>query len=66
DQVIVSGNLLLSTTIDCKPEDADLFNPPWLLFFGRNNRPKPNRTYSGKYVGGYSDHLPIYLRLNLK
>ncbi len=66
DQIIVSGNLLTSQKIDCKPEYADLFNPPWLLHFGRGNRPKPNRTYSGKYVGGYSDHLPVYLRLNLK
>jgi len=66
DQIIVSGNLLTSQTIDCKPEYADLFNPSWLLYFGRNNRPKPNRTYSGKYVGGYSDHLPVYLMLKLK
>jgi len=66
DQIIVSGNLLTSQTIDCKPEYADLFNPSWLLYFGRNNRPKPNRTYSGKYVGGYSDHLPVYLTLKLK
>ncbi|MDD2327711.1 MAG: endonuclease [bacterium] len=66
DQVIVSGNLLTSPTIDCKPEYADIFNPTWLLHFDRNNRPRPNRTYSGKYVGGYSDHLPIYLRLFLK
>jgi len=66
DQIIVSGNLLTSPAIDCKPENADLFNPSWLLYFGRGNRPKPNRTYSGKYVGGYSDHLPVYLRLNLK
>lgn len=66
DQIIVSGNLLTSTTIDCKPEYADIFNPPYLLYFGLNNRPKPNRTYNGKYVGGYSDHLPVYIQLNLK
>ncbi len=65
DQIIVSGNLLTSQTIDCKPEYADLYNPSWLLYFGRNNRPKPNRTYSRKYVGGYSDHLPVYLTLKL-
>src|SRR5690554_1886097 len=66
DQFIVSGNLLSSVKIDCKPEYADVFNPHYLLHFDRNNRPKPNRTYSGKYTDGYSDHLPIYLRIYLK
>lgn len=66
DQFIVSGNLLSSEKIDCKPEYADVFNPRYLLHFDKNNRPKPNRTYSGKYTDGYSDHLPIYLRIYLK
>lgn len=66
DQFIVSGNLLSSEKIDCKPEYADVFNPRYLLHFDKNNRPKPNRTYSGKYTDGFSDHLPIYLRIYLK
>ncbi|HLW10022.1 MAG TPA: endonuclease/exonuclease/phosphatase family protein [Fermentimonas sp.] len=66
DQFIVSGNLLSSEKIDCKPEYADVFNPRYLLHFDKNNRPKPNRTYSGKYSDGFSDHLPIYLRIYLK
>lgn len=66
DQIIVSGNLLTSNHIDCKPEYADVFNPSWLLYFGRSGIPKPDRTYSGKYVGGYSDHLPVYLKLFIK
>lgn len=65
DQIIVTGNLLLSHKIDCKPEYADIFNPPYLLHFDDQDRVRPNRTYRGKYTGGYSDHLPIYLRINL-
>lgn len=66
DQFIVSGNMLASEKIDCRPEYADVFNPRYLLHFDNNNNPRPNRTYSGKYTGGYSDHLPIFLRIYLK
>ncbi len=66
DQFIVSGNMLLSDKIDCKPEYADIFNPRYLLHADRKNRVRPNRTYNGSYTGGYSDHLPIYLRIYLK
>lgn len=66
DQFIVSGHMLLSEKLDCLPEYADVFNPKYLLHFDINNRPKPNRTYSGKYTGGYSDHLPIYLKIYLR
>lgn len=66
DQMIVSGNLLdnkkrISTTID----DAHVFDADFLLeddktFLGK----KTLRTYVGmRYLGGYSDHLPIYLDL---
>lgn len=66
DQIIVSGNMLSSDIIDCKPEYADIFNPSYLLHFDRNNSVKPNRTYRGRYTGGYSDHLPVYLNILLK
>jgi len=66
DQIIVSGSMLLSDTIDCKPAYADVFNPRFLLHFDRNKRVKTNRTFKGKYIGGYSDHLPVYLRTYLK
>lgn len=66
DQIIVSGNLLDSEIIYCKPEFADIYNPPYLLHFDANKRTRPNRTYRGKYTGGYSDHLPVYFYILLK
>lgn len=66
DQIIVSGNLLMSEKIDCKPEYADVFNPRYLLHFDRSQQAKTNRTYKGKYRGGYSDHLPVFLRVELQ
>jgi len=64
DQCIINQNLLnnqygLYTGFSF----TKIFSPEWLLTdesdgFGR----KPFRTYNGfKYIGGYSDHLPIYV-----
>lgn len=41
--------------------DADVFNPYFLQEWKRKYRGIPFRTYVGrKYLGGYSDHFPIY------
>lgn len=68
DQFTVSGNLLdNSNEYYIRSNQAYIFAPSWLLF----NHPKygliPNRTYaSGKWVGGYSDHLPVYFDIVFK
>ena len=47
------------------PHSLHIFDAPFLLqddeaWFGK----KPFRTYYGaKYVGGFSDHLPVYMDL---
>ena len=67
DQFIVSGSLLdkdekVFTTINY----VHIFNEDFLLepddgYFGF----RPKRTFSGyTYIGGFSDHLPVYLILN--
>jgi endonuclease/exonuclease/phosphatase family metal-dependent hydrolase len=61
DQMLVSGNLLKRT------KKATIFAPDFLLtsderWLGR----KPFRTYNGMtYQGGFSDHLPVYLDIDL-
>ena len=59
DHMIVSQMLLSHTT----PHSLKIFDAPFLLqddeaWFGK----KPFRSYYGaKYIGGFSDHLPIYM-----
>ena len=59
DHMIVSRPLLAHTT----PHSLHIFDAPFLLqddeaWFGK----KPFRTYYGaKYIGGFSDHLPVYM-----
>ncbi len=66
DQIIVSGELLNATTgLITKPESATVVNRSFL--FEKDEKyggKKPNRTYYGyTYKGGFSDHLPVLLRL---
>ncbi len=67
DQIIVSGSLLSANYgFKAKPENAKIITLPFLLeddkkFGGK----KPFRTYYGfTYNGGFSDHLPVLLKLN--
>jgi len=69
DQMIVSYNLINAKKgYFCEFNGGNIFNPKWLMY----KNPKtgdytPNKTYGGdSYYGGYSDHLPIYLRLKYK
>lgn len=66
DQMMISkGFLNPETGIGIKGNALKIFKEKFILF----KHPKyktwqPNRTYSGpKYHGGYSDHLPIYIKL---
>ena len=65
DQFIVSGSLLLSDKMECKPGNADVFNPRYLIYFNQQKQARPNRTYAKRYIGGYSDHLPIFMKCRL-
>jgi len=70
DQIIVSGALLNAKSgLSAKKENTYIFNADFLLTDDENFTGKINfRTYSGyKYLGGYSDHLPVFFDLdNLK
>jgi len=64
DQVIVSGYLLKKQNKLAVVNDrSTIFDAPFLLGKDEKNQGiKLQRTYYGfKYLGGYSDHLPIYV-----
>lgn len=60
DQAIINGNMYQDneglSLIDYK---MHIFKPEWILHKG-----VPNKTYGKYYYGGYSDHLPVYLKFN--
>ena len=68
DQFIISGNLFMEENpIQVKNNEAHIFKADFLLedddrYYGK----KPYRTNVGpRYIGGFSDHLPIYIDLIL-
>ena len=69
DQFVINQTLLKPTSkLSTKFELAKIFSPDWLLVDETNGLgQKPFRTYNGfKYLGGYSDHLPIYVDILFK
>jgi len=66
DQIIVSGNMLSRKKgLRTSTGDAGIFKADYLLFKTRSGEARPNRTMGDKYFGGYSDHLPVYVKLSL-
>jgi hypothetical protein len=66
DQIIVSGYMLSDTNgIHYQQGSARIFSPQFLLTQDEKySGLKTYRTYLGpKYIGGYSDHLPVYIDL---
>lgn len=69
DQFVVSGIFLLNKNeIHIINNSASVYAPQFLLDYDeKHGGLKPFRTYSGwKYLGGFSDHLPIYFDLYIK
>lgn len=66
DQLIVSGNTINSKSgLYISNSIASIYDADFLFRKGKGKSGKsPFQTYSGqKYLGGFSDHLPVYLDL---
>ena len=65
DQIIVSNNLLTGNDLSVYENKAHIMDAPFLLEEdSKYGGYKPFRTYLGfKYQGGFSDHLPVFIRL---
>ncbi len=68
DQLVVSANLLSpENRLMVKNNQAYIFKAPFLLKTNKNGLEVPFRTFIGqRYSGGFSDHLPVYLDLQVK
>lgn len=69
DHIVLSTALLdTSNNLYCLSSDVIIHESPWLMEDDpQNPGQKPWRTYAGpNYLGGYSDHLPVYVDLRVK
>jgi predicted extracellular nuclease len=66
DNMIVSEGLLSGKGFQYVEKSATIFKPDWLQEQNEKYKGSPWRTYAGsKYLGGYSDHFPVYLKLKI-
>lgn len=67
DQFIVSPAVLSNERLHYKANSVKFIRNDFQLYKSDKYGYLPNRTYSGiKYYGGYSDHLPVYMQLELR
>jgi|LauGreDrversion4_2_1035121.scaffolds.fasta_scaffold96264_4 predicted extracellular nuclease len=65
DHIFASGNVF-EGAISVQKESGTIHSFPYLLTEYKGQT-VPNRTYAGpKYLGGYSDHLPVSIKVVLK
>jgi len=64
DQIMVSSTLIMNSRPTYRFYQADVFKKSWMLEKEGKYEGYPFRTYAGNnYLGGYSDHLPVYILL---
>lgn len=68
DQMMASLGLINGEGIKIKSHRLTVHYDKKFLFYDKQRSIyRPNRTYSGKrYHGGFSDHLPVYVQLNIE
>ncbi|WP_162052357.1 endonuclease/exonuclease/phosphatase family protein [Pontibacter pamirensis] len=68
DQILVSKALLNDEAgLQYVRGSAGIYNPDFIKHMFGKYRGTPNRTFSGNlYLGGYSDHFPVYIQLRRK
>lgn len=64
DQILISHTFLNYEKGTHSFADAHIFNKQFLKQQSGKYKGMPYRTYAGKkYIGGYSDHFPVYIQL---
>lgn len=66
DQVIVSQSFFTDGSMTIDPTDVGVFDAPWLITTNAAGGTTTYRTFMGPaYKGGYSDHLPTFIDIQL-
>ena len=61
DQIIMSNNFMRLHDNSLRYHSSKIYNQHYLKEYKGRFKGNPFRTYAGrKYLGGYSDHFPVY------
>ena len=66
DQIIVSTALVAGHNgMKVTSNKETIVKKDWMLYHPKKGPARPNRTAAGKYYGGYSDHLPVFIDIEV-
>ena len=66
DQILFSRDFMVAKPGKHSYVEADIVNDRFLTEWSGRFKGNPFRTYAGRrYLGGYSDHFPVYIQLEL-
>lgn len=64
DQILLSENFFNCNESILQYDSAEIFNHNQLTTTEKNSAKRPFRTFAGtRYLGGYSDHFPVFIKL---
>ncbi|WP_071594874.1 endonuclease/exonuclease/phosphatase family protein [Pontibacter roseus] len=64
DQILISKSFLSGSGLEFVRGSATIHDPEFSKFTFGKYKDTPRRSYSGSlYLGGYSDHFPVYIKL---
>lgn len=67
DNLVVSEAVFDGKGMKTEEGKGNIFRSDWMIFTNKNGDKTPNRSYVGnKYVGGVSDHFPVYFKMIVK
>lgn len=67
DNLVVSEAVLNGKGVKVEGAKGNVFVNDWMVFTNKNGDKTPNRSFVGnKYVGGVSDHFPVYFKMIVK
>lgn len=67
DNLVVSETVLKGKGMTVEGGKGSIFSNDWMIYTNKNGDKTPNRSYVGnKYVGGVSDHFPVYFKMIVK
>ncbi|MFK5856972.1 MAG: endonuclease/exonuclease/phosphatase family protein [Bacteroidota bacterium] len=62
DQIIVSTAMLTGINgLKVNSQQQSVYTQDWMLYQPKEGPARPSRTAAGRYYGGFSDHLPVYI-----
>jgi predicted extracellular nuclease len=67
DNLVVSNELITGKKLRVENQKGTIYSSPWMIFTNKTGDKTPNRSYVGnKYVGGVSDHFPVYFKMKVR